>query len=31
VAAPFEFSVSGATGSRKITGDAIGNLRLTKG
>ena len=30
VAAPFEFSVLGAAGSRKISGDAIGNLRLSK-
>ena len=30
VATPFEFALRGPVGSRKISGDAIGNLRLTK-
>jgi general secretion pathway protein H len=30
VAAPFEFALSGPAGTRKIAGDAIGNLRLGK-
>jgi general secretion pathway protein H len=31
VAAPFEFSLRSSAGSRMISGDAIGNLRLTRG
>ena len=30
VAAPFEFVLRGPAGTRRITGDAIGNLRLSK-
>jgi type II secretion system protein H len=30
VAAPFEFVLRGPAGTRKIAGDAIGNLRLSK-
>ena len=31
VAAPFEIALRSRAGARKISGDAIGNLRLTKG